>query len=76
MSKIVAISWKKFHKFLLSIGCSLAREKGDHLIYKKEGLKRPIVVVKETEIPVFIIKSNLRTLNISTEEYLEKIRKL
>jgi predicted RNA binding protein YcfA (HicA-like mRNA interferase family) len=70
------IHWKKFEKFLLFIGCHLEREKGDHRIYWRENLKRPVVIPRETELPVFIIHNNLRILNISSEEYVEILKRL
>jgi len=44
MPRITPISWKKFEKFLFFIGCKLVREKGDHRIYARDGLSRPIVL--------------------------------
>jgi hypothetical protein len=38
-------------------------------VYTKEGVARPIVIPDWWEIPVFIIKNNLRSANISREEY-------
>ncbi len=70
MTRISPISWKKFDKFLLKIGCELKREEGDHRIYIKADLLRPIVIPR-TELPIFIIKNNLRTLGISNEKYLK-----
>ena len=71
MPKIKSIHWKKFEKFLLYIGCEFVREKGDHRIYWKEGLKRPIIVPRYNPLPSFIILNNLRVLNITKEKYLE-----
>ena len=76
MNKIVSISWQKFEKFLLFVGCEFKREKGDHRIYWREGLNRPVVIPREKNLPVFIIRNNLRTLNISREEYLEIMKKI
>jgi len=45
------------------------RQKGSHRIYKKMGLKRPLVIPADKELPVFIIRNNLRLLGISAEEY-------
>ncbi len=74
MPKIIPISWRKFGKFLLSVGCELHHTGGDHLIYKKKGLKRPIVVPKIRDIPQFIILNNLRVLGINRDEYLEALK--
>lgn len=42
MPKITVIHWKKFDKFLLEVGCTFIREKGDHRIYWRKDLLRPI----------------------------------
>ena len=38
------IKWREFDKFLLFVGCEFKRSKGEHRIYGRQGLKRPIVV--------------------------------
>jgi predicted RNA binding protein YcfA (HicA-like mRNA interferase family) len=58
------------------IGCRIVRTKGDHCIYKKEGLKRPIIVPMINDIPVFIIQNNLKTLGITREEYFKLLDKI
>ena len=50
-------------------GFTCVRIDGDHYVYTKEGVARPIVIPDWREIPVFIIKNNLRSANISREEY-------
>jgi len=37
----------------------------------KEGVSRPIVIPDWPEVPVFIIKNNLRSAGLTREEYLE-----
>jgi len=76
MPKISPIHWKKFEKFLLAIGCEFSREKGDHRIYWRENLKRPVVLPRDGDIPVFIIRNNLRILSVSHEEYLKILEKI
>jgi predicted RNA binding protein YcfA (HicA-like mRNA interferase family) len=76
MPKISPIHWKKFEKFLKFIGCTYKRTRGDHLIYGRSGLKRPIVFPKDTEIPVFVIRNNLRILEMGVEEYAEILKRL
>ena len=73
MTKIVALHWKEFEKFLFAQGCTFKREKGDHRIYTKSGVLRPLVVPRRGALPTFIILNNLRTLGISREEYLISI---
>jgi predicted RNA binding protein YcfA (HicA-like mRNA interferase family) len=76
MPRIQSIHWKEFEKFLLKMGCEFKREKGDHRIYWKNGIKRPIVIPRDTSLPAFIILNNLKILNITREKYLEIIEKL
>jgi predicted RNA binding protein YcfA (HicA-like mRNA interferase family) len=42
---------------------------GDHFVYVKEGIPRPVVIPDWDEVPVFIIKNNLRTASRSREDY-------
>jgi predicted RNA binding protein YcfA (HicA-like mRNA interferase family) len=74
MPRIRSIHWKEFEKFLLANGCAFKREKGDHRVYWKEGIKRPIIVPRSTSLPPFIILNNLRVLDISREDYLKFIK--
>ncbi|MFH1392420.1 MAG: type II toxin-antitoxin system HicA family toxin [bacterium] len=52
------------------------RQEGDHRIYWRVDLKRPVVFPQDKDIPVFIIRNNLRTLGMSTKEYLAIIQKI
>lgn len=76
MPKISRIHWKKFEKFLFKIGCVFKRQAGDHLIYWKSGIKRPLVVPKITDIPEMVVLNNLKTLGVSREEYFKIIEKI
>lgn len=51
-------------------------KKGDHRIYSRSDLKRPVVFPEDREIPIFIIRNNLRVLGISHEEYLVIFEKI
>ena len=76
MPRIRSIHWKEFEKFLLKIGCVFDREKGDHRVYWRKGMKRPVVIPRDTSLPAFIISNNLKVLGISREEYLRIINLL
>lgn len=52
-------------------GFAFHRQHGDHLIYTKAGVKRPLVIPIYQEVPVFIIKNLLRTSGMSRERYFE-----
>ena len=51
------------------------RQRGDHLIYTKPGVPRPLVIPMYSEIPVFIIKNLLRTSGMSREQFFELVDK-
>jgi len=76
MPHLTPISWKKFEKFLLFIGCEFKREKGDHRIYWRSGLARPVVIPQDGDLPIFIIRNNLRILKISPDDYLEILSRI
>jgi predicted RNA binding protein YcfA (HicA-like mRNA interferase family) len=76
MSKITPISYKILCKVVEAEGFTLLREKGDHLIYVKEGVPRPLVIPKHESLPLFIIKDNLKVAGISRERYFELLQKI
>lgn len=69
MPHIAPIHHKKLARVFELSGFVLDRREGDHLVYVKEGIKRPIVIPTYKQVPVFIIKNNLRSARISREEY-------
>ncbi len=73
MPDINSVDFKKFERFLLKNGCEFLRQKGSHCIYRRKGLKRPIVVPKYKRLPPFIVLNNLRLLGVSKEDFLKEI---
>lgn len=71
MGKLAAIRWREFEDFLAYIGCHFVRERGDHRIWQRAGLKRPIVIPKVDALPVFVIRNNLRLLGLSVDAYID-----
>jgi predicted RNA binding protein YcfA (HicA-like mRNA interferase family) len=76
MPRIAPISYTKLCKVFEKEGFKFLRQKGDHLVYVKEGMSRPVVIPRHENIPVFIIKNNLRDGRISRERYLELLEKI
>ena len=76
MPRITSLNWKEFEKFLLYVGCTFQRQKGDHRVYWRSGLSRPVILPMYRSLPVFIIRNNLRTLGISMDEYLQIVKKI
>ena len=75
MTSLRPIHYKEFEKFLVQVGCHYVRQEGDHKVYNRSDLIRPVIVRTKKDLPIIEIKSNLRTLGISTQEYLEIIQK-
>jgi len=53
----------------LAAGFRFARQEGSHRSYTKAGVLHPIVIPAYDEIPISVIKNNLKTAGISREEY-------
>ncbi|RLB16034.1 MAG: hypothetical protein DRG35_03360 [Deltaproteobacteria bacterium] len=75
MPKIVPLHWKKLEKIFLMAGFRFARQSGSHRSYVKEGVARPIIIPTYDEVPVAIIRNNLKTAGISREEYFRLLEK-
>ncbi len=76
MPKIVAIPAVKLRRVFEKAGFKRVRTEGDHFVYTKPGIARPVVIPDWPEVPVFIIKNNLRTANISREEYFKLLEEV
>jgi predicted RNA binding protein YcfA (HicA-like mRNA interferase family) len=52
-------------------GCEYVRTKGDHLIYRYPGAIRPVIIPTYNEVPVVVIKNNMKVIGLSREMYME-----
>jgi len=57
-------------------GCRYVRTQGDHLVYHFPEAKRPVVIPKYKEVPVFIIRNNMRVIGLTADEYLSILKKV
>lgn len=71
MPKFSPVSYKQLVKVFEAAGFRWVRTEGDHMVYTKPGVLRPIVIPKYAAVPVFVIKNNLRTAGISRDRYFE-----
>ena len=76
MSRIVPVPYWKLTRILEAEGFALSRQRGDHMVYTKPGVVRPVVVPRYDPLPVFIIKNALRTARISRERYFELLEQV
>ena len=64
-------------KIIEAAGCTYyVRTQGDHLVYHYPGAKRPVVIPKYKEAPVFIIKNNMKVIGMSIDGYLLLLKKV
>jgi len=71
MPKIYTVSALRLRRVFERAGFVCVRTEGDHFVYTKPGVSRPVVIPDWKELPVFIIKNNLRTAGISRDEYFK-----
>jgi len=75
MPRITPVKWRVLEKVFLSAGFQFVRQKGSHRSYVKQGVIRPVVIPAYKEVPVAIIRNNLKTAGISRNEYFELLEK-
>lgn len=74
MPKLSPISYKHLVRIFEADGFRCVREEGDHMVFTKPGVIRPVVIPRYAAVPVFVIKNNLRTARMSRERYLELLK--
>jgi len=62
-------------KIFEQAGCEYVRTQGDHLIYQYPGAIRPVVIPKYKEVPVFIIRNNMKIIGMTRAKYTELMDK-
>jgi predicted RNA binding protein YcfA (HicA-like mRNA interferase family) len=69
MPKFTPVDWKTLERIFIAAGFQFARQEGSHRSYTKPGVMRPVVIPAYHEVPVFIIRNNLKTAGISRDDY-------
>jgi predicted RNA binding protein YcfA (HicA-like mRNA interferase family) len=69
MPKFAPVDWRTLERVFLSAGFRFLRQEGSHRSYVKPGVLRPVVIPTYREIPVFIIRNNLKTGSLSRDDY-------
>lgn len=76
MPRIAPISYKKLIKVFELDGAIFIGQEGDHISLKKEGARRRLVVPIRRDVPVFIIKNNIKTAGMERKRYFELLKKV
>jgi predicted RNA binding protein YcfA (HicA-like mRNA interferase family) len=70
--KITPVHYATLIKVFELDGFEIKRQKGDHIIMGKPGVKRPVVIKTSPRwVPVTHIRTNMTTAGISRERYFE-----
>ncbi len=75
MPALKPVPYQLLIKVFESEGFVFDRQRGDHRIYTKPDIKRPLVIPLYDAVPVFIIKNLLRTAGMSRERYFDVLKK-
>ena len=68
--KLSNVSRADFREFLSKAGCEYKGIEAGHEKWSRNDLSRPVVFQTHKEpVPEFIIKANLRTLNLSKQDF-------
>ena len=71
MPRFTPQDWRTLEKVFLAAGFQFSRQEGSHRSYLKPGVARPVVIPAYHEVPVFVIRNNLKTAGISRDEYFQ-----
>ena len=69
MPKFIPEHWRTVEAVFLAVGFRFVRQQGSHRSYVKAGVARPVVIPAYKEVPVFIIRTNLKTAGLSRDDY-------
>ena len=69
MPKFTPEHWRILDRVFLAAGFRFVRQEGSHRSYVKTGIARPVVIPAYQEVPVFIIRNNLKTAALSRDGY-------
>ena len=71
MPRLLPTDWRTQVRIFEKFGCHYVRQKGSHLIYHHPNAKRAVIIPRYDEIPVTIIRNNMRPVGMSREQYFQ-----
>jgi len=75
--RIIPIHYKKLIRIFEIDGFTISRKEGDHIAMTKPGVKRPLIIKSSPrEVPVLHVKTNMKTAEMSREQYFELLKKV
>ena len=77
MSKLPIVKAAKLEKILLQLGFVYQRQKGSHVFYRHpDGRYTTIPHHPSKELPRELIRTILKQINLSTDEFIELLNKV
>lgn len=71
MPRLAPQHYRVLVKTFVKAGFIIKRTRGSHIIMNKPGVDRPVIIPKYEEVDVDIIKANLRTAQLTREEFFQ-----
>lgn len=65
MPRLTRTSWEKQVRVFEKYGCTFVRQSGSHLVYDYPKAKRPVIIPKYEEVPVTVIRTNMRIVGMA-----------
>ena len=75
-AKIAPTNWRTQVRVFEAFGCRFVRQKGDHLVFSHSAARRPVIIPRYDEVPVTIIRTNMRTVGMTREQYFALLRQV
>jgi predicted RNA binding protein YcfA (HicA-like mRNA interferase family) len=76
MPRITPANWRTLVKVFEKFGCVYKRKEGSHHVLTCPGAKRAVVIPEYDEVDIEIIKNNMRTVNMTRDEYFKLLKKI
>lgn len=74
-NKLKNIPLRLFRDYLSYKGLKIIRTSGGHEVWSRKDLLRPIIIQSHIDpVPEFIIKSNLRTLEVTADDFYKFVK--
>ena len=73
--KLKNLTLRDIRSFLIRFGCVKDRTRGGHEAWRKPGLARPIIIqTHEDPVPEHVVRSIIKTLGISRDDFLSAMQ--
>jgi len=76
MPKFTPQHWRTLEAVFVVSGFRFANQEGSHRSHVKPGVARPVVIPAYRDVPVFVIRNNLKTASTSRDEYFNLLAKV